>query len=183
MRPALLTAVLILTASPAIAADPPRAKARAEAAAALALASSCDCPAGDTKSGRVAAVLAKVSADMAEEAARPAVAPAPREKAAPKCDGCGGKCLDCPACECPAAAAKVEPVSGSHSHTCPRCATTWSHTGRPGDDSHNCPRCGTFQNVVSGIATRAALGCASGNCAAPAGWVRASDGRLYQLAR
>lgn len=29
-----------------------------------------------------------------------------------------------------------------HTHTCPRCGTTWDHAANPG---HNCPNCGTAQ--------------------------------------
>lgn len=36
-----------------------------------------------------------------------------------------------------------QPV-GSHTHTCPRCGTTWDHASNPG---HNCPNCGTAQYV------------------------------------
>lgn len=31
-----------------------------------------------------------------------------------------------------------------HTHTCPRCNTTWDHDSNPG---HNCPNCGTPQYV------------------------------------
>ncbi len=31
-----------------------------------------------------------------------------------------------------------------HTHTCPRCGTTWDHASNPG---HNCPACGTSQYV------------------------------------
>ena len=31
-----------------------------------------------------------------------------------------------------------------HTHTCPRCGTTWDHRENPG---HQCVRCGTFQYV------------------------------------
>jgi hypothetical protein len=31
-----------------------------------------------------------------------------------------------------------------HTHTCPKCGTTWDHGAW---SSHNCPNCGTFQNV------------------------------------
>lgn len=29
-----------------------------------------------------------------------------------------------------------------HTHTCPRCGTTWDHASNPG---HSCPKCGTMQ--------------------------------------
>ena len=32
-----------------------------------------------------------------------------------------------------------------HTHTCPKCGTTWDHASNP---SHNCPNCGTPQYVV-----------------------------------
>ncbi len=35
-------------------------------------------------------------------------------------------------------------VGDGHTHTCPKCGTTWDHSTNPG---HNCPRCGTFQNI------------------------------------
>lgn len=108
MRTACLIVLLSATA-PAVGA-PPREKAKAEAAAALALASSCDCPA-DTrpKCGDVAEVLARVSAEIAEEGKRPAVAPMPRAKVT--CDGCNGACDACPGgCGCAKAAV---PVSAS----------------------------------------------------------------------
>lgn len=66
----------------------------------------------------------------------------------------------------------------THSHTCPKCATSWSHSGQPGDDNHNCPRCGTYQNVVSGFSPPSLSpgvsyfvgsgsgGCANGSCSA-----------------
>ncbi len=31
-----------------------------------------------------------------------------------------------------------------HTHSCPRCGTTWDHASNPG---HNCPKCGTAQYV------------------------------------
>lgn len=108
--------------------------------------------------------------------------PAPAAKADPNpapCRDCG--CAAAVAKKAaPVAAAVPAPAGGSHAHTCPRCGTTWSHTGGPGDNSHNCPKCGTFQNVVSGFAPAAAPvysivgfgsaggGCAGGSCAAPA---------------
>lgn len=35
--------------------------------------------------------------------------------------------------------------SQGHTHTCPRCGTTWDHAANPG---HNCPTCGTPQYIV-----------------------------------
>ena len=35
-------------------------------------------------------------------------------------------------------------VGDGHTHTCPRCSTTWDHSTNPG---HNCPRCGAAQFV------------------------------------
>lgn len=61
----------------------------------------------------------------------------------------GGECLSCLACANAKAAPRLEthlttrsPVG--HTHTCPRCGTTWDHAANPG---HNCPNCGTSQYV------------------------------------
>ena len=47
--------------------------------------------------------------------------------------------------------AKTAPAipAGWHSHTCPKCGTTWSHGPGARVVSHNCPKCGTYQNVVN----------------------------------
>lgn len=125
MRTACLIVLLAATA-PAIGAPPPKEKAKAEAAAALALAAACEAPA--PKGPRVADVLAKVSRDMIEEAKLPAVAPMPREKAPPKCDGCGGKCDSCPGgcgCEKPAAPITALVVPAEAPAAAPACQLVW----------------------------------------------------------
>lgn len=102
----------------------------------------------------------------------------PAAKAGP-C-GCPLTACDCgPACPCPVAATLPVAVraAADHTHTCPRCATTWDHSTNPG---HNCPRCGTFQNQqdpaprpvaytlgTGGSVYSAGSGCANGACAAP----------------
>ncbi len=69
---------------------------------------------------------------------------------------------------------------GGHTHTCPRCGTTWDHATNP---SHNCPNCGTQQlyqdqfpkmvevrNQPIQFQSMQAVqgGCANGSCSTPA---------------
>jgi hypothetical protein len=65
-----------------------------------------------------------------------------------------------------AAPARPSYVTGQgHTHTCPRCGTTWDHGANP---SHNCPACGTPQFVQDPPGMRLTLptssGCANGQC-------------------
>jgi hypothetical protein len=100
----LATLTLLILAAPAAAADPcPKSRAKA----ALALASSCDCPKeAPPRCGKAAEVLLAVIAQIDAEAKSLPTAPPPKEKAAPKCEGCDGKCSECgPGCSCPRPAA------------------------------------------------------------------------------
>ncbi len=84
------------------------------------------------------------------------------------CTLCDGGC-QCKACGCPELEARLaKPMAFTpktkatafssvsqtvittrspqgHTHTCPRCGTTWDHASNP---SHSCPNCGTVQYAV-----------------------------------
>lgn len=99
----------------------------------------------------------------------PPQAPPVRDDPCTLCEGnCQCRTCNCPELEArlarPTAAPKVTPpvvkqavttqivtttrAAQGHTHTCPRCGTTWDHAANPG---HNCPNCGTYQNVIDRV--------------------------------
>lgn len=88
--------------------------------------------------------LAKLSRTMKElEAAAPASHYPTAAEPPKKTDGC----VNCGCLVQKTVVARPAPVVASpvgHTHTCPRCGTTWDHSTNPG---HNCPKCGTAQYV------------------------------------
>lgn len=85
--------------------------------------------------------------------------PPPAKKAAATSGGCACACgcashgicmcdveAEKPTAKAPAATTPKASVTTTtrapvgHTHTCPRCGTTWDHQANPG---HNCPNCGT----------------------------------------
>jgi hypothetical protein len=73
------------------------------------------------------------------------------------CESLGGAVCGSEACPAgirgPRSITARAPVG--HTHTCPRCGTTWDHSTNP---SHNCPRCGTPQYVQDPVARTVTVG-------------------------
>lgn len=134
MRSAVLTLILL---APPLSAQPTAAH---KARAALALASSCDCPDVPKCGDKVAAVLAKVSRDMDDEARVPAVAPMPRVKAKScGCDDCKCPAGACP--DCPKAGEQLWSVPGYPPMTKAQIRAIWPRAAFPDEcATGNCPR-------------------------------------------